>query len=1189
MAQPYKHGEFCTYLQRYKVEKKSEFTHTSIIKPSGAFYIPTEEMDLFYSQYERAMTAGEDLYMTEKHRDTSPILIDLDFRFNKNDDITRVYTSENIKTIILLYIKAIQKYIDLPSTGFDIYLMEKPYPIMDKGLLKDGVHIVIPDLVTKPAVQYLIREAVIPELRAHFETLQCVNATEDIVDEAVIERNNWQMYGSKKPNCEPYKITKIYRYSDPGSDLSEIPSIEENHATYVQTLSIRNKYEACPLKNETSDVVKEYEKALLAKKKAKMQQFTQHAKNTRQNTAEHRENVEKLVDILSVERANSYHDWMRVGWCLRNIDHRLLDKWIEFSKKSSKYIDGECERLWNYMRDDGLSLGSLHLWAKHDNPQAYTEVMKEDVRKLIYTSQNEAHFDVARVVHFMYKHMYVCASIRQNGWYEFCDHRWKECPSAHTLSMKISTDVFRQFNAAATYYNTRESETEDVAEQSRCAEAAKKLREVSMKLKHHPWKENVMAECKALFYVEKFDEKLDSKCHLIGFENGVYDLEAREFRDGRPEDLISFTTKINYIPYEPSHPYAQAVELFLSQVVTKEHMREYVMLLLASFLNGNIREEKFHIWTGSGCFALGTQVLMYDGSNKAIQDIKVNDRLMGDDSTPRTVKQLFRGFSDMYDIIPKQGDKFTVNGQHDLVVMASNMKCIRQVGVKYAATWAEYDATRPVPIVICQGTFETEDHANEFLDTVQAVKEGDILILTVHQYLRLSTSVKRRLNLYRPSMVHYPSKPVTTDPWTVGYQLGNDFMQRIPKEYLINDQDIRMNLLAGILDADGVYQHDKHQFCLVSQNDNLLDDIIILARSLGFTCNKRIMALGYEICILGHGIENIPVRIKSQANKSTSASASSNPLIVGFTIERIEDGNFYGFELDGNRRFLLAGDLFVTKNSNGKSKLIDLFEQSFGDYCCKFPVTMLTQKRAAANSATSELAKSKGKRFAVLQEPSEDEKLNVGLMKELSGGDKIQARALFKDPIEFKPQFKMVLTCNHLPNVPSDDGGTWRRIRLVEFTSIFTHVPNPDNPNEFPIDMDLSNKFSDWCEHFMALLIEYYAKYCEIGIKEPEEVLKCTKEYQRMNDYYMDYVEGELEKHEGAFLMVNDAYSVFKTWAKDNLPNVKFKKNDFSKAMDKIFGKRANINRVEGWHNYRVKALMAGDGFMLNEEHDALG
>jgi P4 family phage/plasmid primase-like protien len=238
----------------------------------------------------------------------------------------------------------------------------------------------------------------------------------------------------------------------------------------------------------------------------------------------------------------------------------------------------------------------------------------------------------------------------------------------------------------------------------------------------------------------------------------------------------------------------------------------------------------------------------------------------------------------------------------------------------------------------------------------------------------------------------------------------------------------------------------------------------------------------------------------------------------------------------------------------------------------------LTQKRAASNATTSELARSKGKRFACLQEPSEDEKLNIGLMKELTGGDKIQARALFKEPIEFKPQFKMILTCNHLPNVPSDDGGTWRRIRVVEFTSKFTDNPDPNNPNHFLADTELSQKFADWKEHFMALLIEYYKKYKTEGIFEPEEVLKCTKEYQRNNDNFLEFIEQEVEANERGFLSANDAFTKFSFWIKENAPGFKVSsKKIFTTSLEKILGKSVTVSKMVGWKGYNFKSDMAAE------------
>lgn len=870
MAQNYKRGEFCNYLQRYRVEKMSVFTHTSIVKPSGAFYIPTEEIDVFYEMYKTAFAAGEDLYMTERHKEVSPFLIDLDFRFEKTQQLKRYYTQDDLNNIVMSYMQCIGQYIEVPN-NVSIYILEKPYPIIDKGLIKDGVHIMIPSIVTKPSVQYLVRKDVIALLQPMFESLGCANHAEDIIDEAVIERNNWQMYGSKKPNCEAYDVTCMYVYDKENASLQQA-SVNADKKEFVEILSIRNKYDACIIKFDKENAIKEFEDVIVAKKKKNMQNnpILQSSRNNKKNVVENLEHIEKMVDALCAARANSYSDWIRVGWCLRNIDYRLLPKWIEFSKKSPKFVDGECERLWNHMRDDGLGIGTLYLWAKTDDPEQYKEIMDSDISNLIYTSRNETHFDIARVVHFMFKHEFVCASIKHNYWFQFRDHRWVPCDCGYTLNHKLSTDVWKQYTSTASRYYARASTTENESEQTQLQDTAKKLAAIAQKLKTVAFKENVMTECRRLFYVERFEEKLDSRCQLIGFENGVYDLELKEFREGRPEDFISFTTGCNYIPYEPEHPFSRQIMTFLSQILTLEHMKEYVLLLLASFLNGQIREERFHIWTGVG--------------------------------------------------------------------------------------------------------------------------------------------------------------------------------------------------------------------------------------------------------------------------------------------------------------------------SNGKSKLIDLYEQAFGDYCCKFPVTLLTQKRAASNAATSELARAKGKRFAVMQEPSEDEKLNVGLMKELSGGDKIQARALFKEPIEFKPQFKMVLTCNHLPNVPSDDGGTWRRIRLVEFTSKFTATPDPTKENEFPIDMELSNKFVDWREHFMSLLIEYYKKYCETGIKEPNEVMQCTREYQKNNDFYLEFVESELERYDMGFLSYHDAYNLFKQWQKDNASSFKVKKKEFAIGVDKSCGRRISLNGVEGWKGWRIKSV--GQGVFANDDED---
>merc|ERR1711916_25596 len=158
--------------------------------------------------------------------------------------------------------------------------------------------------------------------------------------------------------------------------------------------------------------------------------------------------------------------------------------------------------------------------------------------------------------------------------------------------------------------------------------------------------------------------------------------------------------------------------------------------------------------------------------------------------------------------------------------------------------------------------------------------------------------------------------------------------------------------------------------------------------------------------------------------------------------------------------------------SNGKSLSIDLLMYALGEYAITLPITILIKKRNASNAASPELAMIKGRRFGVFQEPEGNDKIHVGQMKELTGGDKFMARPLFKDPIEIKPQIKLLLTCNNLPHIPARDRGTWRRIRVVEHGSEF--VDNPKGPNQFQIDRTLKQDVENWAPQFMGLLIETF-------------------------------------------------------------------------------------------------------------------
>jgi len=425
----------------------------------------------------------------------------------------------------------------------------------------------------------------------------------------------------------------------------------------------------------------------------------------------------------------------------------------------------------------------------------------------------------------------------------FKNHRWIPSDSAVELKRNISEKVVNEYSKYAAECSKRVLETSEEEERETLIKRGIKANEICLKLKNETFKNNIIKSCTQLFGDSKFIEKLDSNVQLIGFDNGVYDLDKKEFRNGLPEDFISFSTNIDYKEYNYSDQIIKDIKEFLTQVLPIQRVREYVLKVMGSFLTGKTGEEKFHIWTGCG--------------------------------------------------------------------------------------------------------------------------------------------------------------------------------------------------------------------------------------------------------------------------------------------------------------------------GNGKSKLIELFEYAYGDYCGKMSVTLITQKRAASNACTPEIVANKGKRFITLQEPDNNEEIHVGSMKELTGGDKVLARGLHKDPIQFKPQWKMVMTSNILPQVSSNERGTWRRIRVTEFISRFVETTelDPKKKYQFPIDHDLSSKLKEWPEAFMWFLIKEYYNYINHKLIEPPEVVQNTKAYEEESDTFAQFGNEKIKEYPGGKIKADDVYQIYKEWFKNSGIQIKMPtKKELIKNLSMKYG-----------------------------------
>jgi superfamily II DNA or RNA helicase len=372
----------------------------------------------------------------------------------------------------------------------------------------------------------------------------------------------------------------------------------------------------------------------------------------------------------------------------------------------------------------------------------------------------------------------------------------------------------------------------------------------------------------------------------------------------------------------------------------RDYQSDAIEAISAAYGRG-VRSQLLAMATGAGkCLGKGTPVLMFDGTIKPVEEITAGHLLMGPDSRPRRVLSTTKGFGPLYRVTPVKGDSYVVNDAHILSMVISGDKSV--AGFKAGSV-----VNMPVTEYLAQsGHFK---HCAKGWRTAVDWPEREVSIDPYWLGLWLGDGSSRCTTIYKPDaevaeyVQSYAARLglryacVEAGSKCPGHSISSQggpnqnplkdslrsydllLNKHIPLEYIANSRPVRVALMAGLIDSDGHAEHGGIDF--VFSSERLASDVAKLARSLGLAaylkpCRKTCTNNGktgdyFRISVSGD-LSEYPVRIGRK--KSAPRQQRKDVLRTGIKVTPESEGDYYGFEIDGDRLFLL-GDFTVTHNT----------------------------------------------------------------------------------------------------------------------------------------------------------------------------------------------------------------------------------------------------------------------------------
>jgi len=833
---------FTKYLERFTkdVEDTKQLTHLAF-RGKGKYNVPDDKYDEFYKMYFNALIKDESMYLIEKINDSTRFAFFLDIETPKKS--TYKIKTGDIKLIIDKSLESIDEMFEIES-GIKTNIITRR---------NDKYHVNFPKVIVNTLNAQKLAKIIIEKL-SNMEHKKLIDTS--------VYRTGLRIFGSKKSEAEIKKEKDNFEGDlEYYSSVYEIYDIENNELYDIKDTTFEEFLQLIiRRKNNTSlSTVKETFKNELVKNTStnnitikgitnksvstEISKLLNFLKDVYSEHLGHYElNISRIVATQNKQGIFCYYINLQDKMCpFMGREHSRTQSpiYVEINMTGIyiKCYDQDCLR--RKYPDEGFQLPENF---ENDYPELYLSMstkywkadidMTPEIKKLLEDSLSGSHYKIAKVIYSIYKHRFRIDDIKNPDWYEFDGFRWAK---THIMNILISEELQKYYKGIK-ISDTGALQNSDLQEFIQNKDKLESNLRNSLvdniinKLENVSFKKNVMTEMHYLFksLEPNFVSKLDSNPYLIGFKNGIYDLENMEFRQGEQRDYLTLTTGYDFIEYDPDCQEVQEIYDFLRKIIPNPKVFEYLLKVLGRSLLG-INDEHFYIFTG------------------------------------------------------------------------------------------------------------------------------------------------------------------------------------------------------------------------------------------------------------------------------------------------------------------LSG-------ANGKSTLINFLEYTLGDYMTSADVSLLTNNRAMSSSASPDIIRLKGRRFVSFAEPEYGDTLKTGIIKAFSGGDTIIARELYKAPISFKLQASMFMCCNDLPNVNSIDGGTFRRLRVIEFKSRF--CDNPIKANEFKIDPTIKDKIKKWRPYFMSILLHYFELYQEEvkingKIEEPEEVKIATSKYKADNDRFNEYITECLTEVSDGFENIKSIYNNFMKWWAENYSNTR--------------------------------------------------